>query len=44
MRRLITDEKIAITKIVAEKKEEVDKEDMIVRKTEEIVPRCSICI
>ena len=39
MRRLITDKKIAITKIVAEKKEEVDKEDMIVRKTEEIVPR-----
>jgi len=40
MKRPITDEEIAIVRIVAEKKEELDKEDMIVvRKTEEMVPR-----
>ena len=36
----MTDEEIAIVRIVAEKEEELDKEDMIVvRKTEEMVPR-----
>ena len=36
----MTDEEIAILRIVAEKEEELDKEDMIVvRKTEEMVPR-----
>ena len=39
MRRPTTDEEIAIARIVAEKEEELDKEDMIVRKTEEMVPR-----
>ena len=40
MRRPMTDEEIAIARIVAEKEEELDKEDMIVvRKTEEMVPR-----
>ena len=40
MRRLITEEEIAIVRIVAEKEEELDGEDMIiVRKTEEMVPR-----
>ena len=40
MRRLMTDEEIAIVRIVAEKEEELDEEDMIVvRKMEEIVPR-----
>ena len=40
MRRLIADKEIAIARIVAEKEEELDEEDMIVvRKTEEIVPR-----
>ena len=36
----MTDEEIAIVRIVAEKEEELDKEDMIVvRKTEKMVPR-----
>jgi len=35
----MTDEEIAIVRIVAEKEEELDEEDMIVRKTEKIVPR-----
>ena len=35
----MTDEEIAIARIVAEKKEELDEEDVIVRKTEEMVPR-----
>ena len=39
MRKLTIDEEIAIARIVAEKKEESDEEDMIVRKTEEMVPR-----
>ena len=40
MRRLTTDKEIAIARIVAEKEEELDEEDMIVvRKTEEMVPR-----
>jgi len=40
MRRLTIDEEIAIARIVAEKEEELDGEDMmIVRKTEEMVPR-----
>ena len=40
MKRLTTDEEIAIVKIVAEKEEELDEEDVIVvRKTEEMVPR-----
>ena len=40
MRKPITDEEIAIARIVAEKEEELDEEDMIVvRKTEEMVPR-----
>ena len=39
MKRLTTDEEMAIVRIVAEKEEELHKEDMIVRKTEEIVPR-----
>ena len=40
MRRLTTDEEIAIARIVAEKEEELDEKDMIVvRKTEEMVPR-----
>ena len=33
------DEEIAIVRIVAEKEEELDEEDMIVRKTEKMVPR-----
>ena len=40
MRRPITNEEITIARIVAEKEEELDEEDMIVvRKIEEIVPR-----
>jgi len=40
IRRPTTDEEIAIARIVAEKEEELDKEDMVVvRKTEELVPR-----
>ena len=39
MRRLTTDKEIAIARIVVEKEEELDEEDMIVRKTEEMVPR-----
>jgi len=40
MRRPTIDEEIAIARIVAEKEEELDEEDMIVvRKMEEIVPR-----
>ena len=40
MRRPITNEEITIARIVAEKEEELDKEDMIVvRKIEEMVPR-----
>ena len=40
MRRLTTDEEIAIVRIVAEKEEELDEEGMIiVRKTEEMVSR-----
>ena len=39
MRRLTTDEEIAIARIVAEKEEELDEKNMIVRKTEEMVPR-----
>jgi len=40
MRRPMTDEEIAIARIVAEKEEELDEEDMIVvRKTEEMVSR-----
>ena len=40
MKRLTTDKEIAIVKIVAEKEEELDEEDVIVvRKTEEMVPR-----
>ena len=40
MRRLTPDKEIAIARIVAEKEEELDEEDMIVvRKTEEMVPR-----
>jgi len=36
----MTDEEIAIVRIVVEKKEELDEKDMIVvRKMEEIVPR-----
>jgi len=36
----MTDEEIAIVRIVAEKEEELDEEDMIVvRKMEEMVPR-----
>jgi len=36
----MTDEEIAIARIVVEKEEELDEEDMIVvRKTEEMVPR-----
>ena len=35
----MTDEEIAIARIVAEKEKELDEEDMIVRKTEEMVPR-----
>ena len=39
MRRPMIDEEIAIARIVAEKKEELDEEDMIiVRKTEKMVP------
>ena len=41
MRRLTTDKEIAIVKIVVEKEEKLDEEDMIVvRKIEEMVPRC----
>ena len=39
MKRLTIDEEIAIARIVAEKEEELHEEDMIVRKTEEMVPR-----
>ena len=40
MRRPITNEEITIARIVAEKEEELDEEDMIVvRKIEEMVPR-----
>ena len=40
MRRPMTDEEIAIARIVAEKEKELDKEDMIVvRKIEEMVSR-----
>ena len=39
MRRPTIDEEIAIARIVAEKEKESDEEDMIVRKTEEMVPR-----
>ena len=40
MRRLMTDEEIAIARILAEKEEELDEEEVIVvRKTEEMVPR-----
>jgi len=40
MRRPTTDEEITIARIVAEKEEELDGEDMIiVRKMEEMVPR-----
>ena len=40
IRRPTTDEEIAIARIVVEKEEELDEEDMIVvRKTEEMVPR-----
>jgi len=40
MRRPTTNEEIAIARIVAEKEKELDEEDMIVvRKTEEMVPR-----
>ena len=39
MRRQTIDKEIAIARIVAEKEEELDKEDIIVRKTEEMVPR-----
>ena len=40
MRRLTTDEEIAIARIVAKKEEELDEKDMIVvRKIEEMVPR-----
>ena len=40
MRRLMTDKEIAIARIVAEKEEELDEENMIVvRKMEEMVPR-----
>jgi len=40
MRRPTTNEKIAIVRIVAEKEEELDEEDIIVvRKAEEMVPR-----
>ncbi len=40
MRKPRTDEEIAIVRIVAEKEEELDEEDMIVvRKTEEMVLR-----
>jgi len=36
----MTDKEIAIVRIVAEKEEELDEEDMIiVRRTEEMVPR-----
>ena len=35
----MTDEEIVIARIVAEKEEELDEEDMIVRKIEEMVPR-----
>ena len=36
----MTDEEIAIVRIVAEKEEELEEEDMlVVRKMEEIVPR-----
>ena len=41
MRRPTTDEEIAIARIVAKKEEELDEKDMIVvRKIEEMVPRC----
>ena len=39
MRRQTIDKEIAIARIVAEKEEELDKEDIIVRKTEKMVPR-----
>jgi len=40
MRRPMTDKEIAIVRIVAEKEEELDKENMIVvRKMEKMVPR-----
>ena len=39
MRRPTIDEEIAIARIVAEKQEEFDEKDMVVRKTEEMVPR-----
>jgi len=41
MRRLMTDEEIAIARIVAEKEEELNKEEdeMVLRMTEEMVPR-----
>ena len=40
MRRLMTDEEIAIARILAEKEEELDEEEVIVvRNTEEMVPR-----
>ena len=39
MKRPTIDEEIAIARIVAEEEKESDEEDMIVRKTEEMVPR-----
>ena len=40
MRRPMTDEEIAIARIMAEKEEELDEEDMIVvRKMKKMVPR-----
>ena len=39
MKRLMTDEEMAIVRIVVEKEEELHEEDMIVRKTEKMVPR-----
>ena len=39
MRRPTTDEEIVITRIVAEKEKELDEKDtIVVRKTEKIVP------
>ena len=35
----MTDKEIVIVRIVVEKEEELDEEDMIVRKTKEMVPR-----
>ena len=34
----MTDKEIVIVRIVVEKEEELDEEDMIVRKTKEMVP------